>query len=124
MNARGPRYDGCVNASGPELILFRGQQGPLLQQFFTVVPVGERRSKVGRPREEALPVDPVARPRYAVDPRLGVQPLRGSSQLSFARSMISGGPIGKRTTSPTDGHSPVGLRKVMFIEPNTELLFW
>jgi hypothetical protein len=38
--------------------------------------------------------------------------------------MISAGPIGERTAPSADGHSPVGLGKVMFIEPNTELLFW
>jgi hypothetical protein len=38
--------------------------------------------------------------------------------------MTAAGAVSKSTTSTTDGHSPVGLRKVVFIEPKTQLLFW
>jgi len=38
--------------------------------------------------------------------------------------MIAAGPIGKGTASPTNGHSSVGLGKMVFIEPKTQLLFW
>ena len=71
----------------------------------------------------ASPVDPISRPRYPIDPRLCVQPLSRLSQLALAWSVISGGPIGKGTTAPTNGHTSVGLGKVMFVEPNAQFLF-
>jgi hypothetical protein len=64
----------------------------------------------------SLSVDLVSRPGLPTDSRLSVQPLIDLSDLSFARGVLSFGPIREGPAASTNGHPSVRLWEMMLVE--------